>query len=229
MTTATTAPTLTSAPPGRYRTGPETLHIPVPPDTTTSDAKESNSAGQTYFAVHCMNGPANWRYVITAPSSGSNDCYPEIRQHGDGENILFIVDFREPEVEFPRNQAQAVRFLRTNGRPVLADRLFAILREAEENPEEVTVNFASLRDMARFMVEHDWCADPAIAPDGWGIFHTTWRIADGVLVISFLGSEEVLLTIRASGGREQNKLRVSKRARTQNVLRECGYLVPPRY
>ena len=49
--------------------------------------------------------------------------------------------------------------------------------------------------MARLLVEPACFADPAIGSDGWGVMHAQWRITgNGLLVMSFLGYGEILLT-----------------------------------
>ena len=81
-------------------------------------------------------------------------CTVKMLQYGEEKDALILVDFGVAEVKVPNTNWETVWFLRANGRPILADKLVAMLQEAEEDPDEVTISMASLKDMARFLVEH---------------------------------------------------------------------------
>lgn len=194
----------------------------------THESESEPTSSDTRPAKHYSFEPASRHYVVWAPN-GAAACAVRMYQYGEDTDALILVDFEEPKENLPRNHAETVQFLRTNGRPILAEKLIELLWEAEENPDEVTINIASLHDMARFMVEHGGLADPSISPDGWGVVHAQWRImGNGLLVMTFLGLGEILLTARADESPGQARLRISKRASVQDILREYGYLVPLR-
>ena len=224
MTTATTAPAVF----GEHENGFDAQRISMSSGTVTPEVEESEPVDRTQLIRRHPVGTPDRRFMVRM-LSGSTDCSPRIYQYGDDRNVLIVVDFEEPEDEFPKDHIEVVLFLRANGRPILADQLVAMLQEAEENPEEVVFKFMSLRDMARLLVEQKDFADPSIGPDGWGVVHAQWQIAgDGLLVMSFLGYGEVLLTARANESPNQERLRISNRARAQDILREYGHLVPLR-
>ena len=152
-----------------------------------------------------------------------------IREYDEGSRTLLMIDFEEPENEFPKDHLEAIRFLRNNGRPVLANRLVAMLRDAEEDPDEAEIGIVSLRDMARLMVERQGFADPSIGSDDLGDVYAQWRTAgNGVLVINFLGYGAVLITAQADETAEREKLDISERGETRDILRKHGRLVPSR-
>ena len=159
--------------------------------------------------------------------------YREVKfiQYGeDRDALIFVVDFLEPIAEFPEDHQKIVQYLRDNGRPVLADKLFAMLRNVDEDPDGPTVNFASMRDMAQLLVEYGSFADPSISPDRYGTIHGQWRIVgDGLLVISFLGYGDILLTAQADETTESVELDISQRGWAPDILGEYARLVPLRY
>ena len=169
------------------------------------------------YYIYPMSTETAYREVVFFQCGGDND-------------DLIIVDFGEPITEFPADHRGVVRFLRENGRPVLADKLYAMLKSVSEDPEGPTVNIASMQDMARVLAEYGSFADPSISPDGYGTIHAQWRIVgDGLLVISFLGRGDILLTAQADETTESNELDISQRGWAPDILGEYAYLVPTRY
>ena len=170
------------------------------------------------------------RHYVCPATTGTT--YREVKfiQYGEDWDALVIVDFGEPDAEFPEDRQGTVQFLRENGRPVLADKLFAMLRNVDEDPDGPTVNLVSLRDMARVLAEYGSFADPSISPDRYGTIHAQWRIVgNGLLVISFLGYAEILLTAQADETTESEELDISRRGWAPDILEEYARLVPTRY
>ena len=150
-------------------------------------------------------------------------------RYGEDRGALIVVDFGEPVTEFPEDQQGVVQSLRDNGRQVLADKLFAMLRNVADDPDGPTVNFASMRDMAGLLAEYGRFSDPSISPDRYGIIHGQWRIVgDGLLVISFLGQGEILLTAQADETTESAELDISQRGWAPEIMGTFGHLVPIR-
>ena len=226
MTTATTTPTLFRSEDPDF----ESLRIPVFYSTTDqrTSAITSQSVSGTQPDYPQLVTPRNRRYVVRVPTVPTA-CTVKMLQYGEENDTLIFVDFGVAEVEVPNTRWETAWFLRANGRPILADKLVTMLQEAGEDPDEITISIASLKDMARFLVEHGGVADPSIGPDGYGVMHAQWRLSGyGMLVMSFLGYGVVLLTARANEGPGQERLRISKRVRAQDILREYGHLVPLR-
>ena len=240
MTTATiTAQTL---PPEIYNpmkptseedVGPSTMDWVVSPDIVVQDWSGSS---YTIAIDHILASgavsaiPKSGRYIITAlDGTTARNRHIEIRRYIDeGSNPVFVLDLREPETEFPEDYLGAIRYLRSNGRPALADELVELLREVEEDPTEATASIVSLRDMARFMVEHQEFADPSIGPDRLGVVHTQWNLTSGgLLAISFLGQEVVFLIAKVREGLGQGR-NIDERGRISNILKKHGHLVPLR-
>ncbi len=164
-------------------------------------------------------------YVIRS-CPGTADYEVAIIQYGEGNSAWVIVDFQEPTSEFPKEHQEVIEYLRYFGRPLLADRLVEMLRNVGEDSDGPALKIVSLRDMARFLVEHRKFADPFIGPDGFGLIHAQWRIMnDGVLVVVFLGQSEVLLVAQAG---DDEELDISIRGEGQAILEEHGHLVPRR-
>ena len=172
------------------------------------------------------------------PSTGYYVCpktaettYREVKfiQYGEDRDAFVVVDFLEPVAEFPEDHQEAVQYLRDNGRPVLADKLFAMLKSVDEDPDGPTVRVASMRDMARLLVEYGCFADPSISPDRYGTVHGQWRIVgDGLLVVSFLGCGEILFIAQADETAGQEELDISQHGLALDILGEYGHLVPLR-
>jgi hypothetical protein len=157
--------------------------------------------------------------------------YREVKfiQYGEDSDAFIIADFGEPVTEFPADHQRIVQFLRDHGRFVLADKLYAMLKSVDDDPDGPTVNVASLRDMARVLAEYGSFADPSISPDRYGTIHGQWRIVgDGLLVISFLGYGEILLTAQADETTKSEELDISQRGCAPDILGEYGRLVPTR-
>ena len=226
MTTAITTPALFRSEDSDF----ESLRIPVFYSTTDqrTSAIPSQPVSGTQLADPQLVTPRNRRYVVRVPTVPTA-CTVKMLQYGEENDTLIFVDFGVAEVEVPNTRWETAWFLRANGRPILADKLVTMLQEAEEDPDEITISMVSLNDMARFLVEHGGFADPSIGPDGYGVMHAQWRLSGyGMLVMSFLGYGVVLLTARANEGPGQERLRISKRVRAQDILREYGHLVPLR-
>ena len=110
-----------------------------------------------------------------------------LQYDADPNDTTLVVDLGEPVDEFPLGEREAVEHLRTNGRPVLADKLSKMLEEMANDPAEPKLNILSLRDMARLFTEHKDFADPSLSP-ALGVVHAQWRIdGTGALVWGFLG------------------------------------------
>ena len=167
---------------------------------------------------------------VLRPHPGTADYEVTLIQYGGDSNALIIVDFGEITSEFPKEHREVVKLLRDNGRPILARKLITMLRNMREDPDEPPISIVSLRDMARFLVEHKDFADPFIGPDRRGIIHAQWRIIDnGALVLSFLGDGEILLVAQADESPDDEILDISTRGLEQEILEEFGHLVPHRY
>ena len=223
MTTAITEPALF-----KEDVGLDALRAPVFNNTTNQEIWEAATGltNDTQSAKLQPAEPTNRRYVIRTFTEATAYSIRMYQYHKDPD-ALVIVDFGEPEAEFPKDHAETVRFLRDNGRPVLATKLVTMLEGAEDDPDRVVFNIVSLRDMARIMVERKDFADPGIAPDRLGVVHAQWHIVgDGLLVMSFLGYGEILLIAQADEIPDQEELDVSERGQTQDILRKYGHLVP---
>jgi hypothetical protein len=226
MTTATTTPVLAK----ERDVDLDALHPPVFYNVTGLETWNADSelANDSRPDTAQSDQMAICHFVVRVPAVAT-DYAIKIFQYGGDTDALILVDFDEPEDEFPKDHLETVRFLRGNGRRILADKLVTLLHEAQEDPDEVRIKIASLRDMAQLLVEQGRFADPSIGPDGWGVIHAQWRITgNGLLVMSFLGYGEVLLTARANKSPSQDRLRISQRMRAQDILREYGHLVPLR-
>ena len=226
MTTAITTPALFRS----ESSDLESLRIPMFYSTTDrrTSATTSQSKSGTQLDDTQLVTPRTRQYVVRVPTVPTV-CNVKMFRYGEEKDALILVDFGVTEVEVPNSEWETVWFLRANGRPILADNLGTMLQEAEEDPGEFTVSMASLKDMARFLVEHGGVADPSVGPDGYGVMHAQWRLSGhGLLVVSFLGYGVVLLTARANERPGQERLRISKRVRAQEILREYGHLVPLR-
>ncbi len=148
-------------------------------------------------------------------------------QYGEGSSAWIIVDFQEPTSEFPEEHQEVIDYLRAYGRPFLAENLVEMLRNAGEDLDEPLPKIASLRDMARYLVEYLRFADPFIGPDSSGLIHAQWRIMeDGVLVVIFLGDGDVLLVAQADRGHDAEELDISVHGEGHIILEEYGHLVP---
>ena len=193
--------------------------------TWEADYQPANNTQSTEFQ---HDKPRVYRYVIRR-SADTTIYAVRTHQYGKDPDAWIFVDFGEPEAEFPRDHLAAVRFLRTNGRPSLADELVAMLQDIEDDSEEVVIDVASLRDMARLITERKNFADPSISSDRLGVIHAQWRIlGDGLLVMSFLGREIVLLTAQADERCDREGLDISDRGHTLNIVRKYEHLVPNR-
>ena len=226
MTTAITTPALFRSEDSDF----ESLRIPVFYSTTDqrTSAITSQSVSGTQLDDTQLVTPRNRRYAVRVPTV-STDCNVKMLRYGEERDALILVDFRVTQDEVPNTDWETIWFLRANGRPILGDKLAAMLQEGEEDPGEITISMASLKDMARFLVEHGGVADPSVGPDGYGVMHAQWRLpGQGLLVMSFLGYGVILLTARANGSPDQERLRISKRVRAQEIMREYGHLVPLR-
>ena len=204
------------------------LRFRVSPDITSQEFSTFGDklTNNTQLAESQPTKPTNRRYVIRA-FTGATTYAIRIYQYGEDPDALVMVDFGEPEAEFPKDHVETVRFLRANGRLILANKLVTMLQDVEEDPDGIAVNIVSLRDMARLIVERKDFADPSISPDRLGVVHAQWRIVrDGLLVMSFLGYGEVLLIAQADESPDQEELDVSERGQTQDILRKHGHLVP---
>ena len=115
------------------------------------------------FATSDSPELANWYFIVQTPS-GTADHQPEFIQYGEDSDALIVVGFGESETELPKDYWEAVRFLRNNGRPILADKLIAMLQAVDEDPDGGTISIVSLRDMARLMVENGVSLTLLLAP-----------------------------------------------------------------
>ena len=170
------------------------------------------------------------RYLVSIPGRESTELITyvaKIRQYGENPDAVIVVDFGEPETEFDGDQLEAVQFLRSNGREVLASKLVETLRNVGESGR--TVNIVSLRDMVRLLVRCQRLADPFISPDDYGIVYAQWRTeGNGIVVISFPGGEEIVLTAQADAVPGLEELDISEQGNMHGVMRKYGHLVPHR-
>ena len=160
---------------------------------------------------------------------GTVSVVPVLVYQLEGHSNNLIWDDATPVEDFPRDQQDAVRYLRAHGRPVLGTQLQSMLQAIEEDPGEPGINFLSLKDMAQLMVEQGDFADPFIGPGRRGLVHAQWRIAgNGVLVWGFLGAGEILVIAQSDevSGREAQDINVQ--GAKEVILKEFGYLVPRR-
>ena len=161
---------------------------------------------------------------------GTGDYKITLTQYGEDSDALIIMDFGEAARDFPVDHQDVIRFLRGNGRPIVAEKLIAMLEDAREDPDECPIGIVSLRDMAWFLVGERAFSDPFIGPDRRGIVHAQWRFnGNGVLVISFLGYGEILLVAQADESPVTGMLDISKRGPEREIMEEFGHLVPRRY
>ena len=185
-----------------------------------------------HYAANAESDPSSQMVTILyVPRSESRTTDHEIilREYGEGPNPVIFVDFGEPTTEFPEEQEEVVNFLRANGRPILAGKLLTMLQDVMEDPDEPAISIVSLRDMARLLVKYDNFSDPSIGPDRLGIIHAQWRIVgNGVLVMSFLGHDEILLIAQADANPDSKALDIARRGPKQEILQEFGDLVPCR-
>ena len=175
------------------------------------------------FDVHSTTAPLT---RIRSPLRVSTAEFEvKLIHYGEG---LVIVDFGEPESAFPEEHLAVVNLLRNHGRHLFADRLIDMLQNVRDDPD-ATINIISLRDMARFLVEHDF-KDPAIGPDRRGIVHAQWRISgNGVLIMGFLGNGDILLVAQGDETPDSDELDISTRRPEPEILEEYGHLVPRLY
>ena len=149
-------------------------------------------------------------------------------QYGRDASNIVLLDVNEPTADFPAHYQEAVEYLRANDRPILADKLVALLKNMREDPDERDICIISLRDMARCLVKRKDFADPSIGPDRHSMIYTQWRImGDGVLVVNFLGNDEILLVAQAD--LDGLPVDASKQGKLQDILQEYEYLVPRRH
>ena len=161
---------------------------------------------------------------------GTADYDVALLQYGGDANAIVIVDFGESTSEFPKEHRETVKLLRDNGRHILASKLITMVSNVNNDPDGPTISIASLRDMARLLVEYGDYEDPFIGPDRRGIIHAQWRIfGNGVLVLSFLGYGEILLVAQADESPGEGALDISIRGPEQGILEEYGRLLPRRY
>ena len=172
--------------------------------------------------------PIRW-FDSTSPCRTHQDIvYVELYQFEDRPDLV-IVDAGEPLHDFPQDCQEVVRYLRDNGRLVLAGDLEAMLKEAEKDPDFNGVDFVSLRSMARLLVREGHYADPFMGPDWDGIVYSEWRIpGNGLLAWGFLESGELLSMVQADAVLGREKLHENIRGLEEEVLRKHGYLVPLR-
>ena len=151
-------------------------------------------------------------------------------RYGEGWDTWVVVDFGEPVSEFPKEQQEVINLLRSNGRPVLSEKLVTMLRDVQEDPDGPKINIVSLRQMTQLFIEHQDFADPFIGPDSRGIVYAQWRIVgDGVLIIRFPDDERILLVAQADKTSDSKELDISIRRPKSEVLEEYGHLVPLRH
>jgi hypothetical protein len=139
-----------------------------------------------------------------------------------------IAVYRDEPLDNALPEEQAIiEELRIRGRPILAERLLAMLSEMEE--DEPPIRIVSLKDLARYILEYRDFADPSVSPGGDGIVHAEWSIeGNGLVVIGFLGQQEIVFVAQADACSNREKLSVSVRGIAHDVLKEHGHLVPSR-
>ena len=151
-------------------------------------------------------------------------------QYGEDSGSVIVTDFGEPTSEFPEEQQEVIDRLRSNGRPILSEKLVTMLRDVQEDPDSPQVNIVSLRQMASLFIEQRDSADPFIGPDSRGFVYAQWRIiGNGVLIIRFPDDEKILLVAQADKTSDREELDISVQGPKSKVLEEYGYLVPLRH
>ena len=219
-------------------------YVGLEPPSDQATYRELNGllpSGQaTYWCAQPFSKPAGWAivasrlysqpearyrvFIVDRGEEGSLTTQVSFIQYGPDE---VLVDFGEAITDFPTDHQETVEYLRTYGRPVLAEKLVTMLQNVKDDPDEPPIHVSSLRDMARCLVEHKGFADPSIGLDRRGMVYAQWRImGDGILVVSFLGHDEVLLVAQASRG--GCPVDVSKQGRSQDIVKEHEDLVPRR-
>ena len=168
--------------------------------------------------------------LCSSPSGGWISHGIRFFQCGEDPASIIIADFGEPASEFPEEQQEIIDLLRGNGRDILANKLVAMLRDVQEDPNDPEVSIVSLRQMAWFFVEQQNFADPFLGPDRHGLVHAEWKfLGNGVLVMVFPGDGVVLLVAQADETPDGEKLDICTKRTTTEVLKEFGHLVPHRY
>ena len=187
----------------------------------------SSQQGDQQQADYRVIGEILAHDFIVPVHSGTIETELEVREYHDMGRTFVIVDFMEPEDEFPYECQEVIRELRDNGRPILADTLLDMVREMQEEPLDSDVVIVSLRDMAQFLIEERTVVDPIVGPDGKGIMYAQWEITDGGdLILGFPGYGEVILVAQRDEGPNVKELDISDRGSQERILEEYGYLVP---
>ena len=187
------------------------------------------SRDQGHFIVLEVYG--NIRAICWKPEQVDHTPMPDaavtlLLYDADPNDTTLVVDLGEPVDEFPLGQREAVEHLRTNGRPVLADKLSKMLEEIADDPDEPKLNILSLRDMARLLTKHKEFADPSLSP-ARGIVHAQWRIdGTGALVWGFLGRDQILVVAQTDRSPDGQALDISDSGPRQEIVKKFGYLVP---
>ena len=85
---------------------------------------------------------------------------------------------------------EIVAVLRLCGLRAVADRLSRLRKLLNDDPEEPSLEFESLRALAIFLLTERHLPDPQIGVSPDGLAHVEWRTrANGVLAMEFLSSE----------------------------------------
>ena len=124
---------------------------------------------------------------------------------------------------------QQVEDLRNAGRELLASEVLDMLRASQQDPGETTIQLFSLQAMARFLIKHGNFDDPIAGPDPHGIMQIEWHIdGNGLLVLAFLGGDQVRCVAQADACPSTDKLNISVQLSEDQAAREFGHLVPLR-
>ena len=153
------------------------------------------------------------------------------RVENEEQVIWIVIDDGRPLEHFPVKQWGVVNYLRSHGRPTSAEEAQIILQDIEAGEGDArNVNFVSLWSLASFLVDNQQFDDPIISADSFAIWHAQWHIrGDGVIVLSFLDEERILLNAQADASPEGKELYISSEGSKEEVLGMIASRVPYRY
>ncbi len=151
---------------------------------------------------------------------------------GESSTVI-LVDVGEAEdaseAEFDAEYQKVINDLRNGGRELLAQDVFQMLSDSQENPENVNITLLSLQSMARFLIRQKDFDDPIVGKDPYGIVQIEWHIiGNGLLVLAFLDDYLIHCVAQADTTSESEMLNESVRITERQFLEEFGHLVPLR-
>ena len=148
-------------------------------------------------------------------------------------DIVVLVDFGDTKgatgTEHDAEYQEVIEDLQKGGREILADELIEMLRNAQEDAEELDIKLFSLQAMARFLIRQKQYDDPIFGPDPHGLVQIEWHIdGDGLLVMAFLEEEQIHCVVQADATPKREMLNKSVLLTENQAVEEFGYLVPLR-